>query len=566
MMLTNVASQLNISTAKRHLFFLAATLATVLFIGYNFGTFDEAMHIPFLKAVAYPSMYDGDAMIGLHNIYYSYFWHFFVPVLQAGWLEPALFALHLATIYLSFWAIWALSETLFHNPLASFLSVIGFIVPHFGFSGFPIFEFSPLSRTFVLPFLLIALNQFLKGRIPLAFLIAGLMYNIHVVSVNFVLAMFGLACLLEFRRIGIKKILIAAVLFLATAAPVLLWKAGAGGDPIDFSLRPEWVDFLNQTLFFHLFAMFSPRYPGTWPIILGGVSTIFIFFAALPQAELSGPVRTARIFLYAGMIVVLTHVIAVNFLPVTILIQSQIIRIGLWILILAYLFFANFLARVYQQKKYSGRVFAFLSGAFIFSPTPILALAAWAWVRWIRKPILLKIGIAIMPALVIAACAIVWVLGFWNPGGLYLYGQPTAWVDVQRNARDITPPDARFITPPEKWGPQESDWRVHAERASAGTLSEILVAAFQPGYETEWKTRFELIAPGALAQFDGDYFNNIAQTRAAYYSLTTQDLLRVACILDAQYAVIEKPHSHPLPVAYENSEYWLYNVSGFDCP
>ncbi len=565
-MLNTLSNTLQKSNLARHLLFLVSTIATVLFIGYNFGTFDEAMHIPFLKSAAYPSMYDGDAMISLNSIYYSYFWYFFIPILRAGWLEPALFVVHLVSIYLSFWAIWELSQTLFHNPLASLFSVLGFIVPHFGFSGFPIFEFAPLSRTFVLPFLLFALNQFFKGRIPLAFLIAGLMYNIHVVSVNFVLAMFGLACLLEFRRIGIKKILLSAALFLVSAAPVLLWKAGAGGAPIDFTLRHEWVDFLNQTLFFHLFAMFSPTYPGTWPIVLGGASTIFLFFAALPHADLPQPAATARNFIYAGIIVVLVHVIAVYFLSVTILIQSQIVRIGLWILILAYLFFANFLAKLHEQKQQSRPVYAFLLGTFLLSPTPLLLLVTWLVVRWTKKAAVLKLAIALMPLLILASYATVYLMGFWNPGGLYIYGQLTPWVDVQRWARDNTPADARFITPPEKWGPQESDWRVHSERASVGTLSEILVAAFQPGYEIEWKTRFELIAPGALDKFDGDYFNNVHLTREAYDSISTPDLVGVACQLNAQYAVIEKPRSHSLPLAYENTEYTVYSLSGFDCP
>lgn len=563
-MLNNIAQTLQNSARARHLLFLAATLATVLLIGYNFGTFDEAMHVPFLKATAYPGMYAGDAMIGLHSIYYSYFWHFFVPVLQAGWLEPTLFALHLATIYLSFWAIWNLGQTLFRNPAVSLLAVLGFIVPHFGFSGFPIFEFAPLSRTFVLPFLLIAVDQFLKGRIWLAFLIAGLMYNIHVVSVNFVLAMFGLACLLEWKRIGVKTLALSALLFLASASPVLLWKAG--GTPIDFSLRPEWVDFLNQTLFFHLFAMFSLDYPGTWPIVLGGISTVFVFFAALRRSDPSLAITTARNFVYAGIVVLVVQVVTVYFLPVTILIQSQIVRVGTWIMILAYLFFANYLVKIHQMGRYSRPVFAFLAGIYLFSPTPLLVLAAWAVAKWVTPPMMRKTAMLLVSSLVLVSYATVWMMGFWNPGALYIYGQPTPWVEVQRWARDNTPSDSRFITPPEKWGPQESDWRVHAERASVGTLSEILVAAFQPGYEIEWKTRFERIAPGALEKFDGDYFNNVQLTRQAYYSLSAQDLSALACDFDAQYAVIEKPNQHPLPVAYENSQFWVYSLSRFDCP
>jgi hypothetical protein len=55
-MLTNLPAQLNASPQKRHLIHLAATIVTVLLIGYYFGTFDEAMHVPFLKASANPGL------------------------------------------------------------------------------------------------------------------------------------------------------------------------------------------------------------------------------------------------------------------------------------------------------------------------------------------------------------------------------------------------------------------------------------------------------------------------------------------------------------------------------
>ena len=167
-----ILTQLGASSFKRHMLFLAATVATFLFIGYHFGVFDEGMHIPFLKFMADPSLYPGDAMLGLHNVYYSYFWYGFIPFLRIGWLEPALFIIHFASIYLSFWAILELSETLFHNRLTSLLCMLAFIVPHFSFTGFPIFEFAPLSRTVVLPFLLIAVNQFFQGAHS-----AGLFYR-----------------------------------------------------------------------------------------------------------------------------------------------------------------------------------------------------------------------------------------------------------------------------------------------------------------------------------------------------------------------------------------------------
>ena len=559
--LANLSDQLGTNHSKRHLLFLAATIATTLLIGYQFGTFDEAMHIPFLKAMANPALYPGDEMLKLHNIYYSYFWIFFIPIINHGWLEPVLFIVHLLSIYLSYWAIWELSETLFQNHLAALISVVVFIVPHFSFVGFPVFEFAPLSRTFVLPFLLIAINQFLKGRIILAFFIAGLMYNVHVVSVNFILAMFGLACLLEFSRIGIRRILPGLAVFLLAALPVLLWKAG--GDRVDVSLRPDWVAFLNLTLFRHIFAMVG-NYWGTWVIVFCGLSALALFFIAAPRATSYTTTNTARIFIYAGIIVMLVNIITVYWLPVTIIIQSQIARMGLWILILAYLFFANLLARYYQEKTISPASVWLLAITIIISPLPILPLLVWVFVILIKNPIVIRVANIVLPISILASFSIFLSLGFWHPG-IFIYGEKTPWLDVQEWAQKNTPINDRFITPPEKWGVQESDWRVHSERASAVTLSELLVAAFQPGYEIGWKPRFEQLAPGALARFNGDYFWNVKVTKEAYSSLSTEQLLQAACQTNVQYIVSEKPVQHPLPLAYENSAFSVYDVSLKPC-
>jgi len=358
------------------------------------------------------------------------------------------------------------------------------------------------------------------------------------------------------------------ILFIIAALPVLIWKMG--GDPIDLSLRPSWVDFLNLTMFQHIFAMIGP-YPGTWAIFLNGLSTLALFFIAaawIRQQQVDRtflrPVTTAYDFIYAGIIVLLINVIVVNWFPVTILIQSQIARIGLYILIIAYLFFANLLASlVASDKKPDAKVWLLLI-SFLFSPFPILPLIIWLFVRFVKKPVFMK-----MASIVTLVCILILIfvfaqIGFWNPG-IFIYGQTNPWVDVQRWARKNTQVDARFITPPGRWGVNESDWRVYSERASAVTLSELLVAAFQPGYEEGWKSRFELVAPGALSRFNGDYFRNAEITRRAYNSLSPEDLFSAACSLDSQYIVSEKPSSFPFPLVYENSGFTVYDVSGLAC-
>ncbi len=557
-MLSAFAQQLQQDARLRHLFFLAATAATLLVVGYHFGTFDQAMHIPLLKADLDPTLYPGDPFIQLRGSYYSFYWYFFEFFLRLGWLEPALFITHLVCTYLAYWALWDLSQTLFRRPLASLLGTVGFIVPHLGFVGFPVFEMAPLSRTFVLPFLLIAINQFLRGRVPLAFFIAGLMYNIHVVSVNFILAMFGLACLFEIRRIGWKQVALGLALFVLAAAPVLVWKST--GNPVDFTLRPEWLALLTRTLFFHLFVMVGPH-AGTLASLIGGISAILMFFIAAPYARADQPdtTRTASLFVWAGIVVLAVNFITVLWLPVTIVIQSQITRIGLWTLILGYLFFANALAKMMESNALPRPAFWSLAGTFVFSPLPALTVLVWAAVTRIRNLRALKALAAALPPVMVAVYVTAYLIQFWTPG-IYIYGKQTDWVKAQNWARENTPKTARFITPPHIWNIQQSDWRVHAERASAATLSEVAMAAFQPGYETNWMPRFETVAPGALAQFGADYFTNVQITARAYTSLSTQALTRAACQLDAQYAVLEKPAAHALPVAYENDGFVIYAV------
>ncbi len=103
-----------------------------------------------------------------------------------------------------------------------------------------------------------------------------------------------------------------------------------------------------------------------------------------------------------------------------------------------------------------------------------------------------------------------------------------------------------------------NDWRVFSERSTVATLSELLEAAFAPDYLDYWKPRFEALAPGALAQFQGDYFENKRLTAAAYYGLTAADFEGLAARFQADYVVIEKPHSYDLPVVYENSGFVIY--------
>lgn len=556
-MLEVVADRLAGSASRRHLLFLFASLFTLVFVGYHFGTFDQSIHISFLKKYADPSLYPGDPFFDLRFQHYSFFWFLFQPFYQAGVLEGVLLLVHLLATYLTYWMLWTLSFTLFRSPLAALLSTLAFAMPHLGFAGFPILEFSLLNRTFVLPFLLLAMVLYLRGRVVGAYALLGLFYNLHVISVQFVLCMFLLDSALRWRALGWRRLAAGLGLFVLGALPVLAWKLGSGGTPVDFSARPEWFATVARGTLYNLFYLLPP-YPHILFMTFSGVSALLLFAIGRSEKPAGPHDRTVTRFVAAALIILVVQSATAQWYPATIIIQSQIIRAGLFILIFGYIYFGRYLAERYRRGPKDALDFKVLALTYGLFPLPVAPLLVWMFQRVIPPAWPRRLTVAATLATLVVAMA--WVVvrfDIWRPG-VYAFGPRTAWEDAQFWARDNTARDALFITPPQTWWLYQTDWRVFSERSSVATLSELLEAAFAPEYIDHWQPRFEAVAPGALAHFRGNYFENKAITRAAFYSLTTDQLVRLAGDYGADYLVVEKPNTRELPLVYENDGYAVY--------
>ncbi len=556
-MLEVVVERLAGSASRRHLLFLAASLFTLVFVGYHFGTFDQSIHIPFLKKYADPGLYPGDLYFDLRFQHYSFFWFLFQPFYQAGMLEVAMLVAHLLATYLTYWMLWTLSFTLFRSPVAALLSTLAFIFPHLGFAGFPIIEFSLLNRTFVLPFLMLAMVLFLRGRVVGAYALLGLLYNLHVISVQFVLCMFLLHSALAWRAIGWRRLAAGLALFVLGAAPVLAWKLGSAGTPVDFSARPEWFSTVARGSLYNLFYLLPP-YPHILFMTFSGVSALLMFAIGRRQKPAGPHDRTVTHFVAAAVIILLAQTATAQWYPATIIIQSQIIRAGLFILIFGYLYFGRYLAERYRRRAEDPVDFKVLTLTYILFTLPVGPLLVWMLQRLITPVRWRRLAVAAtLLTLVVAMAAVVKMFDIWQPG-VAAFGPRTDWEDVQLWARDNTALDALFITPPQIWWLYQTDWRVYSERSTLATLSELLEAAFAPEYIEHWQPRFEAVAPGALAHFRGNYFENKAITRAAFYSLNTEQLQALAREYGVDYLVVEKPYAHDLPLRYENADYAVY--------
>lgn len=554
--LIKLTQQLNKNPLCRQGLFLAAALASISLVGYHFGTFDQSVHIPFLKAWSDPTLYPNDPFIALQKDQFSFFWYFFLPFLKLGVLEPVMFIAHLLATTLFFMAIWELGMTLFGEPLAALFAVVSFIFPHTGFVGFPVVEFSLLSRTFVLPFLLFAVNYFLRKRQVFAFLILGVMYNLNLLMTNFVLIIFIFSSLIEIRRIGWRKLALSLGLFIVGALPVLIWKIRSGTG-LDLSLRPEWFSAITRGALYQIFYLFSKT--PFMLLTLGGISGIILFLIARKIFLLNEHAIQITRLMGALIGILVFQVITTIWLPISPIIQMQFSRTSLFILVFAYVYFAGYLAKEYLSGKINDGNMILIFGCLILSLSPAIPLIAWLIYR--RYPYLLNNrGLAVGAFLAIMTT--IYSLGFmainlWRPG-IQIYARPSAWVDVQNWARENTTKDTLFITPPQEVGLYQPDWRVFSERGTIASLYDLFEIALKPDYYETWKPRFESVAPGALEEFHGNFFENQKITRKAFNSLQLNQIMAIAAEYNADYMVTEKEIFHDLSVVYENEQYRIY--------
>jgi hypothetical protein len=263
--------------------------------------------------------------------------------------------------------------------------------------------------------------------------------------------------------------------------------------------------------------------------------------------------------MYAAIFLIGLEVIVSEWLPVTFLIQFQIIRIGLFSFIFAYLFFVASLVRKLQDDEISKDQFLMQFLSVLLSVTALVPLVVSFLMRILPRRDRLIAGFATIASSFAIFAVLAWQLHVWRPG-VEIFSQKTDWYDVQIWARDNTPRDTLFITPPEKWWLFEPDWRVYSERSTLVTLSEVLEFSFTPEYTGVWKNRFEEVAPGALAQFENDIFASKRLTKEAYEQIPEEKLREIAAKYRVSYIVVAKPRTLGLSLVYQNASFSVYKL------
>jgi hypothetical protein len=471
-----------------------------------------------------------------------------------------MFVAHAVATYFTFWGIWALSETLFKNRLAAALSVVLLALPHAALGGWTLFEFSLLNRTFVLPLLLLSMALYLKRRAILAFALLGLIYDLHALSANFVLAMFLFDSARQWRTFGWRRIAAGVTAFFIAASPVLLWKLS--NTSADLQIRPEWFTLATHGVYNSIY--FFGSFPFLGVLTASGISSFLLFGIAYKSAPPTPHARTVLHFMLAILLIVLVHCVAVQWLPINILIQAQLVRASVFAVLFALLYFAYYLADAWQTRR--DRIHSPLAVGiactlpFLFTP-----LLAWMLDRYIRRTASRWAAIgALCFGTLLLATQVGSALQLGAPG-IQVYAEESAWHDAQQWARANTPRDAMFITPPQLWSFHASDWRVFSERGAVVTITELPEVALVPSHAATFQERFNTLAPGALENMNGNPQHNRAVTRDAFYGLSDDAVVRAACRYSASYLVSEKPHTRAFERVYENKAFVIFALPFETC-
>lgn len=468
-----------------------------------------------------------------------------------------MFIIHILITWLTFWAFWDLCDYLFHDPLANMLLSFALVIPHLGFPGFQIIEFSLLNRTFTIPFLLFAILLYLKRNYFPAFLIVGLMFDIHLVYAGFVLSMFGVDLLLSVKHLAWRKIIPAVLAFVLIVLPLFLRKNGVS-QGFDFSLRSDMVYLESMSMGYNVYFPVGAQ-PYVWLGTLQGIACLILIHLSMKVRPTNTVDQQFRHFILAAMLMIVLGSIASYWLPVTFIIQLQLLRVGVFILFFSYVYAVGLFSRLILKEQSEPIKFWVPSLALVFAVIPIIPLFAY-WVSGIAKPKLVKSLFLPLLGLIVIAQIFFAAQGRYLAPGFHIYGPKSDWTDVQLWAKENTEKDDRFITPPYEYWQYEADWRVFSERASLATIPEIEVLHLNPDYTSGFVRRFSMIAPGVLEQLDGDYNHTLANTKKAFLNLSDYNFQSIGKEFACSFLVLPNEKTSSLKQVYSNNSYSIYQI------
>ncbi|MGB4802284.1 MAG: DUF6798 domain-containing protein [Anaerolineae bacterium] len=531
--------------------------------GYHFGLTEDAhaVHLPFLEQTLDPALFPGDPMLATRSGYPSFYFLLLALATRLASIPTLFLIVHLLTLLAYLAAVAGLSLRLAPDRLPLRPLLIGLLLtlstlPVLG--GDDLVLRSALPRHVGLALALWALLAGLLERRLLAFALAGLSINLHALSGGFALALLLAGDLLRLPWRRWAAPLLAAALGLLLALPTLIWSWQAA-EP----LTPAWIDLLRLRSSQHSF-------PLTWPLTDFVAFGLWIWLAGLAWWPLR---RNEQGRWLAGAALAVALLAAIGFMgaevwPLGPILRWQLFRSTRLLTVLALPLVVRWFLTTWDRGGLA-RAGSLVTLLALFAPWPIVwiagvlagglltALASWAPLDGLARAVAVQIvrtrrlrlgRFLAWPAAVRWTTAAL-LLALLVSGAAALT-QPrvpadllVAWRDVQIWARENTPVDAAFITPPYYYG-----FRVESQRPVVGEWKDGTQQYFSVPFTAVWWQRMQdLHAAGA--------------SDIRYNDLSAAEVTAIAQKYQADFIVFFIERELPFPVVYRNQWFRVYQVS-----
>jgi len=203
---------------------LCAVLTAIMMIGggYSLGVGNQSIQVAFLLHAHDASNFANDAMVReTYANYASYFFNLFSPALHLLDVATLYVALHAFTTWALLMAIASLSWALFKHRGAVLAALAIVVAGHHGaLAGDPLYSSGFTHTYFVLPWAVLALAWLVRGRVVLAFVLAGLLFNLHALTGAYLVVMLAAGTLVLAEK-KLRTLLVAGAAFALFASPTL---------------------------------------------------------------------------------------------------------------------------------------------------------------------------------------------------------------------------------------------------------------------------------------------------------------------------------------------------------
>ncbi|MDI6784038.1 MAG: hypothetical protein QME64_08105 [bacterium] len=593
------------------LIILALTVISILINGYHFEYADQELYFAYLPVYTDENAYPASDLIMLGKQtggnYYTYLWLILLPFFRLFGMQWTSFIVHFINIYLIFLAFYFLAKRLLvggenfqlqHQKLVLGISVpillaLVLLVTKKFVAGVLMVTIEPYlhPRNIALVLLIFAIERFLTKKWTLAFCLAGLAANIHLLSAGIILFCFLVSiakqsflrkqestlCTHPWIPAGAgmtakwKPIFLSCFGFIFCSAPVWVWILFTASRSIPIEISTQlWLAILQYRN--------SYLFPQLWDRIgwFAFLAVLAMFSVGYYFTEPKNPAIKKVLGLIFGLLVLIGFgFIFSELFPIPWLLSFQPMRSIQFLIIISIILLVPYFSKLWETDWISKFWAIGLGiGIFLFEPRTILLFLIISTIyitliprmqkkiKWVFAIILVLTILVAIPLLWFRITSKIphWISfakgnqsfrqTFLNYVQLPGMTEPAAWQDVQLWAKENSNKDSIWLTPP-----YLSGFRLRSQRSTVVEWKDGAMSLFNPRYAVEWHQRLQDFGINLKTNYD------LHPMIYHYHSLTEQELLQIATKYHAQYLVVEKPKIFPLPSLYSNSQFNVYVIS-----